>query len=310
MRHLLTWAGYQSSDIRRILEIGVDLKKLNCDGNRPPILERKVVGLLFEKPSLRTRVSFECLANQTGASSLFLGQDVGWGKREPVRDFIPILTSYIDCLVIRAKSHEDVVQASNYSRCPVINGLTDVAHPCQALADVMTIEELFPGRDDIKVAFVGDGNNVSFSLALLACKLGMKFHIASPAGYELSKESIDIIESEAVTGGLFAQTNSAKDAAENADVVYTDVWASMGQEAEQEKRLKDFADFQVNSSLMSCAKTNAKFLHCLPARRGEEVSEDVIDSEKSAIVLQAENRLHAQKGLVVWMMTEARRRNP
>ena len=307
MRHLLTWSDYETVEIRSILEIAVDLKKLDGEGNRPPILERKVVGLLFEKPSLRTRVSFECLATQTGAASLFLGEDVGWGKREPVQDFIPILTSYIDCLVIRAKSHSAVEEASRYSQCPVINGLTDYSHPCQALADVMTIEELFPGKDKLKIAFIGDGNNVSFSLALLACKLGMSVSIATPGGYELPQSSVDLIQSNAASPDLFVQTNDPIEAVVDADIVYTDVWASMGQEAEQAKRVKDFAEFQVNAALMSKANSDAKFLHCLPARRGEEVSADVIDSEKSATVRQAENRLHAQKGLVVWMMTETQR---
>ena len=149
--------------IRRILEIAGDLKNLIKEGNRPAVLERRVLGLLFEKPSLRTRVSFECLAAQTGGSSLFLGDDVGWGKREPVQDFIPILTSYIDCLVIRAKSHEAVIEASKYSHCPIINGLTDFSHPCQALADILTIEELFGSNEDIKIAYIGDANNVAYS---------------------------------------------------------------------------------------------------------------------------------------------------
>ena len=184
MRHLISWSDYSTDEIRRILEIGNDLKKLALEGNRPPVLERMVIGLLFQKPSLRTRVSFECLANQTGGSSLFLGEDVGWGKREPVQDFIPILTSYVDCLVIRAKRHEDVVEASKYSRCPVINGLTDQTHPCQALADLMTLVDLFGSIEDKKISYVGDANNVAYSLALLACKLGVQFSIAAPENYQ------------------------------------------------------------------------------------------------------------------------------
>ena len=202
MRHLLSWTDYSVEEIRRILEIASDLKKLNQDGNRPPVLERKVIGLLFEKPSLRTRVSFECLAAQTGGSSLFLGDDVGWGKREPIQDFIPILTSYIDCLVIRAKSHQDVVEASKYSLCPVINGLTDLTHPCQALADIMTVEELFEPGEPIKIAYVGDANNVAFSLALLACKLGFEFSIAAPNGYQFSNEDQTKIVEQAASKQL------------------------------------------------------------------------------------------------------------
>ena len=307
MRHLLSWADYSVEEIRRILEIAIDLKKLSREGNRPPVLDRQVIGLLFEKPSLRTRVSFECLASQTGGSSLFLGDDVGWGKREPIQDFIPILTSYIDCLVIRAKSHDDVIEAAKYSSCPVVNGLTDRTHPCQALADVMTIEELFEPNEGNKIAFVGDANNVAFSLALLACKLGIQFSIAAPEDYQFSQEDQLQIVSQAADKNLFHQTTDPTMAVKNANIVYTDVWTSMGQESESKKRLNDFADFQVNDTLFEHASANAKFLHCLPARRGEEVTSSIIDSKKSATIQQAENRLHAQKGLVVWLLTESER---
>ena len=305
MRHLLSWEDYSVAEIRRILDIGNDLKSLALEGNRPPVLERMVIGLLFEKPSLRTRVSFECLASQTGAASLFLGSDVGWGTREPIKDFIPILTSYVDCLVLRAKNHDDVVQAANYSRCPIINGLTDLTHPCQALADLMTLGELFGGTEDKKICYVGDANNVAFSLALLACKLGTRFSIAAPSGYQFSEEQVRSIISQASAPDLFEQTIDPAAAAKDSDVIYTDVWASMGQEAESEQRKIDFADYQVNRGLFEHAKSTARFLHCLPARRGEEVTADVIDSELSATVVQAENRLHAQKGLVVWLLTES-----
>ena len=305
MRHLVGWEAYQESEIRRILEIAVDLKKLDREGNRPPVLERKVIGLLFEKPSLRTRVSFECLANQTGASSLFLGEDVGWGKREPIQDFVPILTSYIDCLVIRSKSHDAVTQAIKYSRCPIINGLTDYSHPCQALADVMTLEELFEGMGQLRVAYVGDANNVAFSLGLICIKLGIEFHIAGPQGYRFNEQQRATLMSEASAGKLFFEHQQPQDAVQGAHAVYTDVWTSMGQESEAEKRRAAFAEYQVNEALFQFADPNARFLHCLPARRGEEVDSEVIDSDRSAIVLQAENRLHAQKGLVVWMLTEA-----
>ncbi len=305
MRHLISWEDYSADEIRRILDISADLKKLALEGNRPPILERMVIGLLFEKPSLRTRVSFECLANQTGGSSLFLGSDVGWGTREPIQDFIPILTSYIDCLVIRAKNHDDVVQASKYSRCPVINGLTDLNHPCQALADLMTVDELFGGFEEKKVCYIGDANNVAYSLALLACKLGARFSIAAPDGYQFSKEAVDSIESNSAAQGLLEQTTDPVQSASGADAIYTDVWTSMGQETEAEKRKQDFAKFQVNRELFKHANDNARFLHCLPARRGEEVTADVIDSDISATIVQAENRLHAQKGLIVWLLTEA-----
>ncbi len=304
MRHLITWSEYPVADIRRILEVAVDLKKLLRDGNRPALLERKVIGLLFQKPSLRTRVSFESLAYQTGGASLFLGDDVGWGSREPARDFFPILTSYVDCLVIRAKRHEDVVMASELSRCPVINGLTDVAHPCQALADIMTVEEIAGTLEDVKIAYFGDANNVAFSLAMLACKLGIRFSIAAPEGYQFGRNAQQRILAHAREPGLFEQTDRPQVAAAGAHFLYTDVWASMGQESEQEKRRRDLAAYQVNELLFDRAAEDARFLHCLPARRGEEVVESVIDSERSATILQAENRLHAQKGLVVWLLNE------
>ncbi len=307
MRHLITWSDYQVADIRRILDVAADLKKLCLQGIRPPVLERRVIGLLFEKPSLRTRVSFESLAYQTGGASLFLGDDVGWGSREPARDFFPILTSYIDCLVIRAKRHQDVVNASHLSRCPVINGLTDLAHPCQALADLMTIEEIAGTLENVKIAYFGDANNVAFSLAQLACKLGVRFSIAAPRAYQFAAATCHQIRERSSQSDLFEQTEDPAVAADNANFLYTDVWTSMGQEVERERRMKDLAAYQVNERLFAFANDNARFLHCLPARRGEEVAQSVIDGERSATLQQAENRLHAQKGLVVWMLTELER---
>lgn len=305
MKHLITWVDYELAEIRRIMEVASDLKQLMLDGQRPAILDRKVIGLLFQKPSLRTRVSFESLAGQTGAASLFLGEDVGWGSREPNRDFFPVLASYVDCLIIRAKNHQDVIDATQLSSCPVINGLTDRAHPCQALADLMTIEEIAGSLDDVTIAYFGDANNVAFSLALLAVKLGVRFRIAAPVGYQFDAETVQLIQQQSESADLFHQTNDPRSAAENADFLYTDVWASMGQESEQLQRVRDFADYQVNESLFAVASPTAKFMHCLPARRGEEVAGSVIDSDRSAIIQQAGNRLHAQKGLLVWLLTEA-----
>ncbi len=305
MRHLITWADYSVTEIRRILEIASDLKELSHRRIRPAILERKVLGLLFAKPSLRTRVSFEALANQTGASSLFLGEEVGWGSREPAHDFFPVLTSYIDCLVIRANRHQDVVEASKFSRCPVINGLTNLAHPCQALADVMTIEEISGTAEGLKIAYVGDANNVAFSLALLSCKLGARFSIAAPPGYAFAAERVADIQAQVAYPGRFQQTEDPARAVQGANIVYTDVWTSMGQEKESAQRIRDFESYQVNDMLLQHAADDVRFMHCLPAKRGEEVTSDVIDGERSITLQQAENRLHAQKGAVVWLLTEA-----
>ena len=302
MRHVLSLFDLTSSEIRRVLELSAELKTKLKNNDRPAILPQHVLGLLFEKPSLRTRVSFETLMTQLGGNSLFLGKDVGWGKREPLCDFMPILTSYLDVLVIRAKSHEKVVEATKYSRCPVINGLTDVCHPCQALADILTVQEHAGTLDGIRLAYLGDANNVTYSLALICSKLGIPLSIGSPKEYQFDQEMLEQLKGE---GGQISQTENPLEAVEGANFVYTDVWTSMGQEAESKKRLLDLADYQVTQKVMDMASPEAKFLHCLPARRGEEVASEVIDSPVSVIVDQAYNRLHAQKGLLVWLLNEA-----
>ncbi len=304
MRHVLSLFDLSSDEIRRVLDIASELKQRFVEGSRPPILERQVLGLLFEKPSMRTRVSFETLIRHAGGSSLFLGSDVGWGTREPIQDFIPIMTSYLDCLVIRAKRHEDVVAASHYSRCPIINGLTDYCHPCQALADILTIQELLGSLENAKVTYIGDANNVAFSLALACNRLNIPMTIAAPTEYQFDETLMNQLGSVA-EGNRLQQTNDPYAAVQDANIIYTDVWTSMGQESETAKRTRDLADYQVNAELMSRAAVGARFLHCLPARRGEEVTGDVIDGRSSAVIQQAENRLHAQKGLAVWLLTEA-----
>jgi len=302
MRHVLSLIDLTNDECRAVLDASVRFKQQLLAGDRPQLLAGHTVGLLFEKPSLRTRVSFESLTSQLGGNSLFLGEDVGFGKREPLCDFMPILTSYLDLLVIRAKSHMMVEEAMNFSQCPVINGLTDVSHPCQAFADVLTMKEIAgDGFEDCHLAYVGDANNVAYSLALICAKLGLKFSVAAPRGYQFNDSFVAGLNEQA-GDGFVRQTESVAEAIEGANFVYTDVWTSMGQEAESKQRLKDFADYQVNDALMKGAAEDAKFLHCLPARRGEEVASEVIDSERSAIIQQANNRLHAQKGLVLWLL--------
>ena len=284
MRHVLSLFEMTSDEIRKVLDLSSQFKAKLEDGERPALLAGHTVGLLFEKPSLRTRVSFETLTTQLGGNSLFLGQDVGWGSREPLCDFMPILTSYLDLLVIRAKCHKKVEEAVTYSRCPVINGLTDVSHPCQAFADLLTVKEI-AGDDFLnsKVTYVGDANNVTYSLALICSKLGIRMSIAAPDGYQFEAAFIDQLN-EINGNSLISQTANIEEAVDGADFVYTDVWTSMGQEAESKQRLKDLADYQVNDSVMSYANADAKLLHCLPARRGEEVAAEVIDSYRSAII--------------------------
>lgn len=304
MRHFLSLFDVSDDELKRIFELASQLKARLKSGVREPILQGKVAGLLFEKPSLRTRVSFEAGMAQLGGSSLFLGEDVGWGKREAPQDFSRVIGQYLDVIVCRAKSHEKVETLAKYASSVIINGLTDLCHPCQALADLLTIEEEFGSLAGKKLAFVGDGNNVSRSLALACAKTGMTFSIAAPKGYEIEPEFLERIEKHA-PGAKIEQTSDPVEAVTGACAIYTDVWASMGQEAEQAKREADFADFQVNGRLMSAAEKDAIFLHCLPAKRGQEVTDEVMDCPTSRIVEQAGNRMHAQKGLLVWLLTEA-----
>ena len=232
---------------------------------------------------------------------MFLGSDVGWGVREPLCDFMPILTSYLDLLVIRAKSHAKVEEAVSFSRCPVINGLTDLSHPCQAFADLLTVKEIAGDNfQSSHITYVGDANNVTYSLALICSKLGIRMSIAAPEGYQFDATFIDQLN-EQNGNSLIKQTANISEAVDGSSFIYTDVWTSMGQEAESKQRLKDLADYQVNDDVMNQAADGVRFLHCLPARRGEEVASEVIDSDQSAVIQQANNRLHAQKGLVVWL---------
>ena len=303
MRHVLSLFDLTSEEVRQVLDVSVKLKADLATDKRESLLGNHVIGLLFEKPSLRTRVSFETLTGQLGGDSLMLGSDVGWGTREPLCDFMPILTSYLDILVIRAKSHALVQESLQFAQCPVINGLTDVSHPCQALADILTVQEIAGGLDDVSIAYIGDANNVTYSLAVICSRLGIPLNIGAPAGYQFESSFVEQLNADAGKE-LIRQTDDAMAAAENVSFVYTDVWTSMGQEAESKQRLKDLAAYQVNEKLMSVAAADAKFLHCLPARRGEEVTSGVIDSPASAIIHQANNRLHAQKGLVVWLKNQ------
>lgn len=226
------------------------------------------------------------------------------GNARPRKIFSRVIGQYLDVIVCRAKAHAKVETLAQYSGSIIINGLTDVCHPCQALADLMTIEEEFGTLEGKKLAFIGDGNNVSRSLALACAKTNMTFSIAAPKGYEIEQEFIDRVLKHA-PGAKIEQTNDPAEAVAGACAVYTDVWASMGQENEQKKREADFADFQVNGKLMKAAGKDAIFLHCLPAKRGQEVTDEVMDCPTSRIVEQAGNRMHAQKGLLVWLLTES-----
>jgi ornithine carbamoyltransferase len=301
MRHLITLADLEPVEIDRIFAITEDLKTKYAQGLREALLPGRVMALLFEKPSLRTRVSFEAGMINLGGSSLFLGDDVGFGARESIADFGRVLSQYVDVVVVRAFHHKTVEDVARYASCPVINGLTDYAHPCQALADLYTLQEIVGRLKGHTLAYVGDGNNVARSLAEGCRKVGMRFVMATPEGYRFDPAFIS--KMTAKLPGLDLQvTADPAEAVKEATAVYTDVWTSMGQEAETAKRKAAFADYQVNARLMARAPKDAVFLHCLPAHRGEEVTDEVIDGPQSVVVQQAANRLHVQKGILAWIL--------
>jgi ornithine carbamoyltransferase len=301
MRHLLTLADLAPVEIERIFSITGDLKAKFARGLREPLLPGRVMALLFEKPSLRTRVSFEAAMAHLGGSSLFLGQDVGFGRRESVADFGRTLGEYADVVVVRAHRHEMVAELAQYCNCSLINGLTDFSHPCQAMADLYTIRELIGRLEGRTLAWVGDANNVVRSLALGCGKLGMKLIMATPEKYQFDPLSLAWIRKQVPELDLTVTTDPLE-AVCDAVVIYTDVWASMGQESQREARRRDFAGYQVNAGLLAHAQKGAFFMHCLPARRGEEVTDEVIDGPQSVVVQQAANRLHVQKGILAWLL--------
>jgi ornithine carbamoyltransferase len=301
MQHLVTLFDITPKDLRQVLATARYLKQQLALGDRPAILERKVLALLFEKPSLRTRVSFEAGIAQLGGNSLFLGEEVGWGKRESYADFARVLGEYVDVIVCRAKSHDRVQQLASFDLAPVINGLTDLSHPCQAIADVMTIEESFGSLGGKRLVFVGDGNNVARSLMLICAMLEMSFTLACPEGYQVDDAWCERVK-KAYPKAKFSQTRDPHEAVADADAIYTDVWTSMGQEAEKAQRRQIFAGYRIDEALMKAAPPHARVLHCLPAVRGQEITDGVIDGPQSDVIRQAANRMHAQKGLLVWLL--------
>jgi ornithine carbamoyltransferase len=267
-----------------------------------PLLAGRVLALVFEKPSLRTRVSFQAGIAQLGASSLFLsGAEVGLGARESVADVARTVSQYVEGVILRTFSQQTIEDFALHATCPVINGLSDRYHPCQALADVFTVQELFGDLLGRTVAFVGDGNNVARSLAICCGRLGVNFVLAAPKEYQFDKGFLKLYQKE-VSRDLPVQTEDPREAVRDADVIYTDVWTSMGQEAENDTRRKRFASYQVNAALLKQAPDHAYVLHCLPARRGEEITSDVLDGPRSVVFQQAGNRMHVQKALIKWLL--------
>jgi len=302
VRHFLTLKDFTKEEILEIIEIGLEIKKDLKAGVYKKELEMQTLGMIFEKSSTRTRVSFETGMFQLGGHALFLSnRDIHLGRGEPVADTAKVISSMCDMVMIRTFEHSMIEEFAANSRVPVINGLTDSYHPVQLLADYMTMMEHGVSQDAV-VAYVGDGNNMTNSWLMLCAKLGFELRIATPKGYEVDGNVLeDALTMAKESGAVIKVMNDPKEAIHGASVVTTDTWASMGQEDEKEQRIKDFDGFMVDSLMMCLAKRDAKFLHCLPAYRGQEVSEEIMDSHSEIIFNEAENRLHAQKGLMVWL---------
>jgi ornithine carbamoyltransferase len=299
-KDLLTLADFSADEIKGLLEKAKLLKEAHLQGAETSILKGKILGMIFEKSSTRTRVSFEAGMLQLGGHALYLNsQDLQLGRGESIADTAKVLSQYVDGIMIRTFSHEKIQELAYHADIPVINGLTDLYHPCQALADLLTIEEKHGELKGQNLAYIGDGNNVAHSLMIASAKMGVNITIACPAGYEPDQSVLQQSQKFAeLSGSKVIVTHNPEEAAANADAIYTDVWTSMGQEAENDKRLKDFADYQVNEYLVQNAKKDYVFLHCLPAHRGEEVTAEVIDGKNSAVFQQAGNRLHVQKAIL------------
>ena len=289
-------ADWSRDELLEVLDLADDLKQRQQAREEHHLLPGRTLGMIFQKPSTRTRVSFEVGIYQLGGTGLYLSAgDLQLGRGETIKDTAVVLSRYLDAIMIRTFAQSDVEELAANASIPVINGLTDSSHPCQALADVMTIRERFGRLEGLKVVYLGDGNNVCASLMVACAKLGMNFVAATPSGYRPDEEAVRIARD---AGGTVELSDDPRTAVEGADVLYTDVWTSMGQEDERQQRLSDLADFGIDSELVKQARDNAIVLHCLPAHYGEEITEDVLYGPQSAVWDQAENRLHAQKALM------------
>ena len=300
MKHFLSMKDLERDEVTRLFRLTAELKSRIKAGDRATPLTGRTMALIFEKPSLRTRVTFEVGMVQLGGASVYLAaQEIGFGKRESVPDIARNLSRWVDIITARVFSHATVEGLARFSTIPVINGLSDREHPCQAMADLFTLWERGLDLRQTRLAWIGDGNNVCHSVLLLGARLGMDMIVATPPGYEPDPT---VVESCRRAGGKVALTADAREAAEGADVVYTDVWISMGQEAERERRHEAFQLYQVNETLLRFAAPKALVMHCLPAHRGEEITDTVLDGPQSVILDQAENRLHAQKAVILHLL--------
>ncbi|MFC1853381.1 ornithine carbamoyltransferase [candidate division CSSED10-310 bacterium] len=303
-KSLTTLLDWTPEEILQILDTASDLKRKNTIKEAHPLLAGKSLAMIFQKPSLRTRVSFEVGMSQLGGSVLYLAPaDIKLGERETTEDIAQVLSRYIDGIMARVFGHQIIVDLARYATVPVINGLSDFAHPCQILGDFLTIKEKLGRLAGVKIAYLGDGNNVANSLIFGSAQLGLNIAIASPPGFEPNNEVLQKVEPLFKKKGVTLQvTNEPREAVKSADVIYTDVWASMGQEAERQKRIKIFQGFQVNHDLIADGPDDFIFLHCLPAHYGEEVTDEMAKDPRSFIYDQAENRMHAQKAVLALVM--------
>jgi ornithine carbamoyltransferase len=301
MNHLIDLLDWDGDKILKLLKEAARLKKAHLKGKYKPRLAGKVLGMIFEKPSLRTRVSFQAGMAQLGGEAIFLnGAEVGLGKRESLADIARTVCQYVDAVVLRTFQHENVTEFARWASKPVINGLSDYYHPCQALGDLLTVRECCGSVEGKTIAFIGDGNNVARSLAIVCGKVGAKFILAAPKKYGFDPSFLETYQTH--VHGQLEEIHDPVRAVADADIIYTDVWASMGQEAETKERGKHFAPYQVNADLLKAAPEHAKVMHCLPAHRGEEITDEVLDGPQSVVFPQAGNRMHSQKALLLWAM--------
>jgi ornithine carbamoyltransferase len=304
MEHFLHIADYSTKELQELFDLALQLKKEVKKGGNKPLLKGKVLGMVFQKPSLRTRVSFDMAMRQLGGDALYLSpNEIGLGGRESVADVARVLSGYVDAIMARTFAHQHVLDLAQWASVPVVNGLTEYNHPCQAMADGLTILEHKGRLKGLKVVFIGDGNNVATSLLHLCAKFGAHFTLAAPEGYDLPEKVLELARQFAAESGTqISLLRDPVEAVRDADVIYTDTWTSMGQEAEAEKRKEAFAKFQVNDELLTGAKPDVIVMHCLPAHRGQEITDAVADGPHSVLFPQAENRMHAQKAILVKLL--------
>jgi ornithine carbamoyltransferase len=305
--HFLAISDFSSEELQELLDLAVRVKAEYFSGGNQPLLAGKVLGMVFQKPSLRTRVSFDMAMRHFGGDALYLSpNEIGLGKRESIADIARVLSGYVHALMARVFEHNHVEELAKWSSIPVINGLSDYNHPCQALADALTIQEEFGNLENKNVSYIGDGNNVAVSLMIICAKLGAHFTIANPEGYDLNPKAVDTAKKIALkTGSNLTFLRDPKEAVQNAQVIYTDTWTSMGQEEEMRQRERVFPPYQVNIDLVDRAPKEVIVLHCLPAHRGHEITDEVADGPHSRLFPQAHNRMHAQKAILLHLFGKA-----